>query len=82
MGVVALKLVGVVNKSGRGRKIFRAHFTRRLFSTLLDEILDTPLLWGYLDLSNVLTTEILDTVLAMCVHISYLAGTSDALCPD
>ena len=44
MGVVAFKLAGVVNKSGRGRKIFRARFARRLFSTLLDEILDTPLL--------------------------------------
>ena len=43
MGVAALKLACVVNKSGRGRKIFRARFARGLFSTLLDEILDTPL---------------------------------------
>ena len=42
MGVAALKLAGVVNKNGRGRKIFRARFARGLFSTLL-EILDTPL---------------------------------------
>ena len=43
MGVAALKLAGVVNKSGRGRKNFRARFARGLLSTLLDEILDTPL---------------------------------------
>ena len=43
MGVAALKLACVVNKSGRGRKIFRARFARELLSTLLDEILDTPL---------------------------------------
>ena len=42
MGVVALKLPGVVNKSGRVHTIFRVHFARGLFSTLLDEILDTP----------------------------------------
>ena len=47
MSVAALKLAGVVNKSGRGRKIFRARFARRLFSTLLDEILDTPLIKVY-----------------------------------
>ena len=43
MGVAALKLPGVVNKSGRDRKIFPARLARGLFSTLLDEILDTPL---------------------------------------
>ena len=44
MGVAALKLAGVVNKRGRGRKNFRARFARGLFSTLLDEILDTSLM--------------------------------------
>ena len=44
MGVAALKLAGVVNKkNGRGRKIFHARFARGLFSTFLNEILDTPL---------------------------------------
>ena len=43
MGVAALKLAGVVNKSGRGHKVFHARFARGLFSTLLDKILDTPL---------------------------------------
>ena len=43
MGVAALKLAGVVNKVGVAVKFFRARFARGLFSTLLDEILDTPL---------------------------------------
>ena len=43
MGMAALKLAGVINKSGHGRKIFCAHFARGLLSTLLDKILDMPL---------------------------------------
>ena len=35
--------VCVVNKSGRDHKVFRTCFARGLFSTLLHEILDTPL---------------------------------------
>ena len=35
--------MGVVVKKGRGHKFFHTHFTRRRSSTLLYEILDTPL---------------------------------------
>jgi hypothetical protein len=40
---VVSKLVGVVDKKGRGRKRFRARFVRKQSSTPLYRILDTPL---------------------------------------
>ena len=72
MGVAALKLAGVVNKNRRGRKNFRARFARGMFSTLLDEILDTPLEYSWSTLRSgrysVITANIMIKALQLVVN--------------
>ena len=58
--------MGVVGKSGRVRKIFRARFARTLSSTLLCYFLDTPL-----HLPGGMATDLVDNNLASSSRRSY-----------